>query len=273
MLNDRIGENIPIISISKNLPKKCTFHISHGRKPFWTPNQVGNGENVETVVSRHGIFGCNLGWVCDGNSMESASFVADFVWKRDWQVVLGERQTKDIWNIEFMGLKRADEQNRIHIWAKKSQHQTFHISLLPHGIFVDHAKRCELFLGRRGQVQLPWSHLVQQRFGEAVHVPTQSRRDAQSFLVWESHSESAGCGEEWTCQREFGVTRLYLTPNKTSCITILMKCWLVSKYHSSGLASRKSWWVHLMTLIGCFWDCEISALDKWNTCREKIIKP
>lgn len=79
MLNDRIGENIPIISISKNLPKKCTFHISHGRKPFWTPNQVGNGENVETVVSRHGIFGCNLGWVCDGNSMESASFVADFV--------------------------------------------------------------------------------------------------------------------------------------------------------------------------------------------------
>ena len=32
---------------------------------------------------------------------------------------------------------------------------------------------------RNGQVQLPRSHLVQQRFGEAVHVPTQSRWDAQ----------------------------------------------------------------------------------------------
>ena len=109
---------------------------------------------------------------------------------------------------------------------------------------------------RNGQVQLPRSHFVQQRFGEAVHVPTQSRWDAQirsgvrkSFRIsrmWEGvnfFDESKGVWRQ---------TRLYLTPTKTSCITILMECWLVSKYHSSGLPFRKSWWVHPMTLIGCF---------------------
>ena len=118
---------------------------------------------------------------------------------------------------------------------------------------------------RNGQVQLPRSHLVQQRFGEAVHVPTQSRWDAQIRSgVRKSFRISRMWGGVNFFDESKGVwrqTRLYLTPNKTSCITMLT-CLQVPFIR---LGFKK-------IAVSASNDIDRLLFDKLNTYREKSIK-
>lgn len=158
----------------------------------------------------------------------------------------------------FMGAKKKSRhnQNRIFVfWARKvanQRHSSFTSPLLPHGtFFFDQARRCDSVTARFNyQDPISSSNDLVKQF---MYRPNRVGMP-KSVRVWESHSESAGCGEEWIFWWVKGSLASYVStwPQNTSCITILMECWRVSKYHSSGLASRNSWWVHPMTLIGCF---------------------